>query len=221
MWVCNQFSSVAQACLTFCDPMGWSKPSFPVHHQLLEFAQTHVHQGSDAIEPSHPLSSRSPPAFDLSQHQGIFPMNQFFASGGQSIETSASSSVLPMNIQYWPVWSPCGPRDSQESSPAPQFKSISTSVFSFLYGQLLHPYMTTGKNRALTRWTSVSKVMSLLFNMLSRFVIAFLPRRKCLNFWASVTICNDFRAPKIKSLDFFYCFHLLFAIKWWNQMPWS
>ena len=101
MWVCNQFSSVAQACLTFCDPMGWSKPSFPVHHQLLEFAQTHVHQGSDAIEPSHPLSSRSPPAFDLSQHQGIFPMNQFFASGGQSIETSASSSVFPMNIQDW------------------------------------------------------------------------------------------------------------------------
>ena len=150
-----------------------------------------------------------------------FPMNQLFASCGQSIETSASSSVLPINIQNWPVWSPCSPRDSQESSPAPHFKSISISVFSFLYGQLLHPYMTTGKNRALTRWTFVSKVMSLFFNMLSRFVIAFLPRRKCLNFVAAITICNDFRAPKIKYLNFFYCFPLLFAMKWWNQMPWS
>ena len=72
-------------------------PGFPVHHQLLELAQTHVHRIGDAIQPSHPLSSPSPPAFNLSQHQGLFPMTQFFASGGQSI--GALESVLPMHIQ--------------------------------------------------------------------------------------------------------------------------
>ena len=77
------------------------------------------------------------------------------------------------------VGSPCSPRDSQESSPTPQFKSIN-SQFSFLYGQLSHPYMTTGETIALTRWTFVGKFMSLLFNMLSRLVIAFIQRSKCL-----------------------------------------
>ena len=67
-----QFSSVAQSCLTLCDPMDRSTPDLPVHHQLLEFTQTHVHWVSDAIQPSHPLSSPSPPAFNLSQHQGLF-----------------------------------------------------------------------------------------------------------------------------------------------------
>ena len=64
-------SSVAQSCLTLCDPMDCSTPDFPVHHQLLEFTQTHVHQVDDALQPSHPLSSPSPPAFNLSQHQGL------------------------------------------------------------------------------------------------------------------------------------------------------
>ena len=67
-----QFSSVAQVCTTLGDPVECSMPGFPVHHQLLEFAQTHVHLVSDAIQPSHPLSSPSPPAFNLSQHQGLF-----------------------------------------------------------------------------------------------------------------------------------------------------
>ena len=75
-------------------------PRFPVHHQLPELAQTHVHQVRDAIQPSHPLSTPSPPAFNLSQHQGLsFPMSQFFLLGGQSIGASASGLVLPMNIQ--------------------------------------------------------------------------------------------------------------------------
>ena len=87
--------SVAQSCPTFCDPMDCSTPGFPVHHQLLKLTQTHV---GDAIQPSHPLSSPSPPAFNVSQHRS-FPMSQFFASGGQGIEVSASASVLPMNIQ--------------------------------------------------------------------------------------------------------------------------
>ena len=67
-----QFGSVTQSCSTLCDPMDCSTPGFPVHHQLPEFTQTHVHWNSDAIQPSHPLSSPSPPAFNLSQHQGLF-----------------------------------------------------------------------------------------------------------------------------------------------------
>ena len=67
----NQFSSVAQSCLTLCDPMNLSTPGLPVHHQLPEFTQTHAHQVGDAIQPSHPLSSSSPPALNPSQHQGL------------------------------------------------------------------------------------------------------------------------------------------------------
>ena len=83
-----------------CDPMDCSMPGFSVHHQLPELAQTHVHQVGDAIQPSHPLSSSSPPALNLSQHQ-VFQISQLFASGGQSIGASASASVLPMNTQDW------------------------------------------------------------------------------------------------------------------------
>ena len=95
----NQFISVTQSCLSLCDPMDCSMQGFPAHHQLLELAQTHVHRVSDAIQPSHPLSSPSPPAFNLSQHHILFPVSQFFASGVLSIGVSASASVLPMNIQ--------------------------------------------------------------------------------------------------------------------------
>ena len=93
-------SSVAQLCLTPCDPMDCSMPSFPVHHQLLELAQTHVHWVSDAIQPSHPLSSPFPPTFNLSQHNGLF---KWVRSSHQvaSVEASASASVLSMNIQEW------------------------------------------------------------------------------------------------------------------------
>ena len=94
-----QFSSVAQSCPTLCDPMNHSMPGLPVHHQLPESTQTHVHRVSDAIQPSHPLSfsscSQSFPAL------GSFQMSQLFASGGQSIGVSASASVLPMNTQGW------------------------------------------------------------------------------------------------------------------------
>ena len=91
-----QFSSVAQLCPTLCDPMNHSTPSLPVHHQLSEFTQIQVQWVSDAIQPSHPLSS--PQSFPAS---GSFQMSQLFASCGQSIRVSASASVLPMNIQDW------------------------------------------------------------------------------------------------------------------------
>ena len=124
-----------------CDPMGCSTPGFPVHHQLLELTQTHVHWAGDAIQPSYPLSSPFP-AFNLSQHQGFFQTNQFFASGGQSIGVSASASVLPMNIQDWfPLWLTGliffqSKRLSRVFSNT-KFKSISSSVLSFLYGPTL------------------------------------------------------------------------------------
>ena len=95
------FSSVAQLCPTLCNPMDCSMPGFPVHHQLPELTQTHVHWIRDAIQPSQPLSPTSHSAFNLSHHQGLFPMSQFFTWGGQSIGVPASASVLPMNIQDW------------------------------------------------------------------------------------------------------------------------
>ena len=127
--------SVSQLCLTLCDPIDCSTPGFPVLHHLSELVQTHIHWVGDAIQPSHSLSSPSPPTFNPSQHQGL-------ASSGQSIGVSSSASVLPMNIQDWLLlgltgWSLCSPRDSQESCPTPQFKGINSSVLSLLYGPTL------------------------------------------------------------------------------------
>ena len=95
-----QFSSVAQSCPTLCDTMNRSIPGLPVHHQLPEFTQTHVHQVSDAIQPSHPLSSPSPPVLNPSQHQSLFQWVNS-AWGGQSTGASALASFLPKNTQGW------------------------------------------------------------------------------------------------------------------------
>ena len=138
----------------------------PVHHQLPEFTQTHVHWVGDTIQPSHPLSSPSPPAPNPSQYES-FPMSQLFAWGGQSIAASASTSVLPMNTQ---AWSPFGWSVTlvQGTLKSLQHHSSKASILrrsAFFTVQLSHPYMTTGKTTALTRRTFVGKVMSLLFNM--------------------------------------------------------
>ena len=101
VWSYVHFSSVTQSCPTLCNPMKCSMPGLPVHHQLPESTQTHVHRVGDAIQPFHSLSSPSPPAVNVSQHQGFFPVSQLFTSGGQSIGVSASTSVLPMNTQDW------------------------------------------------------------------------------------------------------------------------
>ena len=95
-----QFSSVAQSCLTLCDPMDRSTPGLPVHHQLPEFTQTHVHRVSDAIQPSHPLSSPSP-ALNPSQHQGLFQWVNSSHDVAKVVGVSASASVLLMNTQDW------------------------------------------------------------------------------------------------------------------------
>ena len=136
-----QFSSVTQSCLTLCDPMNCSTPGLPVHHQLLESTQTHVHWVSDAFQPSHPLSSPSPPALNLSQHQGLFK----WVSSSHQVAKVLEFQFQHQSFQWTPrtgllqnglVGSPCSPRDSQESSPTPQFKSIS-SALSFLYSSTL------------------------------------------------------------------------------------
>ena len=94
------FSSVAQSCPTLCSSMNHSTPGLPVHHQLPEFTQTHVHRVRDAIQPSHPLSSPSPPAPNPSLHQTLF-QSELFAWGGQSTGVSASASFLPKKFQGW------------------------------------------------------------------------------------------------------------------------
>ena len=95
------FSSVTQSCSTLCDPMNHSMPGLPVHHHLPEFTQTHVHWVSDAIQPSHPWSSPSPPAPSLSQHQSLFQWVNNFTSDGQSTGVSALASFLPKKSQGW------------------------------------------------------------------------------------------------------------------------
>ena len=121
--------------------MNRSTPSLPVHHQLLEFTQTHVQWIGDAIQPSHPLSSPSPPALNLSQHQGFFQWVSLRMRWPKywsfSINISPSNEYLGLITLGMTSWSLCSPRDSQESSPTPQFKSINFSVLSLFYSPSL------------------------------------------------------------------------------------
>ena len=145
-----QFSSVAQSC----DPMDCSMPGFPVQHQFLEFAQTHVHPVGDAIQTSHPLLSPSLPAFNLSQHQGLF---QWVISSHRVTKYwSFSFSIKSFQwifrtdfLEDWLIWSPCSARDSQECSPTPQFKSINSLAFSFLNSLTLTSIPDYWKNSGL------------------------------------------------------------------------
>ena len=177
------FSSVTQLCPTLCNPMDCSTPGFPGHHQLLELAQTHVQRVGDAIQPFHPLSSPSPLAFNLSQLQGLF---QWVSSSQQVAKVlSFSFSISPSNeysglISFRVDWfDPLAvPGTLKSLHHGSKASVLRHSVFFIV--QLSHPHMTTGKTTALTRCTFVDKVLSLLFNMLSRLVIAFLPRSKHL-----------------------------------------
>ena len=197
-----QFSSVTQSSPTLCDPMNCSTPGLPVHHQLPEFTQTHVHQVSDAIKTSHPLPSPSPPAPNPSQHQGLFSELTLhmrwpnYWSFSLSISPSSEYSGL---IFFWMDW-----LDLLAVQGTLQHHSSKASILqqsAFFIVQLSHPYMTTGKTITLTRWTFVGKVMSLLFNMLSMLVIAFLPRSKHLLIsWLQSPSAVILQPPKIKSV---------------------
>ena len=179
-----QFSSVAQSCPTLCDPMDCSAPGFPVHHELLEFTQTHVHWVGDAIQPSHPLLSPFPPTFNLSHHQ-VFSNESVLCIRWPKY-WSFSFSIRPSNEYSGLISSRMGCLDllavQGTLKSCLQHHGSKASILwcsAFFIVQLSHPYMTTGKTKALTRRTFLGKVMSLLFNMLSRLVITFLPRSKC------------------------------------------
>ena len=163
------FSSVTQSSPTVCDPMDCSSPGFPVHHQSPELTQTHVHQVGDAIQPPNPLLH----FFYCLQSFPAFPTTKFFTPGGHSTRVSALASLLPMNIEDWLPLGLTGWISLQSKGLSKSLlqhhssKASSLRRSAFFIVQLSHPYMTTGKTMALTRWTFIGKIMSLLFNMLS------------------------------------------------------
>ena len=162
--------------------MDYNIPHFPVLDYLPEFAQTHAHWVSDAIEPFHLLPSYF--AFILSQNQGLF---QWVSSLHQvakvlQVELQHLSFQWIFRVDFlwnWIVWSSCSPRNSQEYSPLPH-EGINSLALSLFYGQALTAIHDWKKTIALTMWILVGKVMSLLLNTLSRFAIVFLPRSKYL-----------------------------------------
>ena len=167
------YSSVPQSCPALWDPTDSRTWGFPVHHQLPEFTQTHVYSVGDAIQPSHPLSSPSPPAFNLYQHQGLFQWSVLhirqpkYWSFSFSISSSNEySGLISFRMDWLDLLAVQGTLKSLL-----QHHSLKASILqhsAFFIVQLSHPYTTTRKTIALTRWTLVSTVMSLLFNMLSR-----------------------------------------------------
>ena len=198
---------VDQSSPTLWDSMNYSTPGFPVLHQLSELTHTYIHWVSDAIQPSHPLSSPSPPAFSLSQHQGLFKWVTSSHQIAKVLELQFQhqsfqciySGLISFRIDCFAFLAVQGILKSLLQHHSSKASVLRHSAFFMV--QLSHPYMTTGKNIALTRETFVSRVMSLLLNMLSRLAIAFLPRSKCpLISWLQSPSAVIFEPPKIKSL---------------------
>ena len=181
----HQFSAVAQSCLTLHDSVDCSTPGLPVHHWLRELAQTRVHHVRDAIQPSHPLSP-------LLLLPSIFPSIRVFPS--ESVlhirwpkYWSFSFSISPSNeysglVSFRMDWLDLLVVQGTPKSLLQHYISKASILWhsAFFMVQHSHPHMTTGKTIGLTIWTFVGKVMSLLFNMLSRLVIALLPRSQHL-----------------------------------------
>ena len=197
--------------------MDCSTPGLPVHHQLPESAQTHVHPVSEAIQPFHPLSSPYPPAFNLAQHQGLFQIVSYSHQVAKLSELQLPSSehwgLIPLRIDWLDLLAVQGILKSLLQHHSSKASVLQCSAFFIV--QLSHPNMTTGKTIALTRWTFVSKVMS-LFSMLSRVVIAFLPRSKCL-------LISWLQSPSAVILDLVkkvsHCFHCLPIYLPWSYGP--
>ena len=165
--------------------MNRSTPGLPVHQQLPESTQTHVPWVGDAIQPSHSLSSPSLLAVNLSQHKGLWNESALHIRWPKY--WSFSFNISPSNehpglISFRMDWLDLLAVQGALKSPLQHHSSKASILLrsAFFIVQLSHPYMTTGKTIALTRRTFVDRVMSLLFNMLSRLVITFLPRSKCL-----------------------------------------
>ena len=182
--------------------MNRSTPGLPVHHQLPEFTQTHVHCVGDAIPPSHPQSYPFPPALNLSQHQGPFKWVSSLHQVAKVLEFQLNispSNEHPGLISFRMDWLDLLAVQETLKSLL-QHHSSKASILrhsAFFIVQLLHPYMTPGKTIALTRWTFVDNVMSLLFNMLFRLGKAFFPRSmRLLISWLQSPSGVKFGAPK-------------------------
>ena len=184
---------------------------------LPEFAQTHIHWVTDAIQLFHPLSSAYPLAPNLFHHQGFFQ----WVSSLHQVANYWSFNISPSNeylglISFWVDWFDLLVAQGTLKNLL-QHHSSKASILqcsAFFMVQLSHPYMTTGKTIALTRWTFVGKVISLLFNMLSKFAIAILPRNKhLLTSWLSSTSTLILERKKMKC-DTVCTFSHLFAVKW-------
>ena len=165
--------------------MDCSMPGFPVHHQLPELAQAHVHWAGDTVRPSHPLLSPSPPAFNLFQHQRLFQTvnssiswPKYWSFSFSISPSNEHSGLISFRMDWLDLLAVQGTLKSLLQHHSSKASILQHAAFFIV--QLSHPYITTGKNIALTRWTFAGKVMSLLFNMLSRFVIAFLLKSKRL-----------------------------------------
>jgi hypothetical protein len=179
-----KFSSVAQSCPTFCNLMNRSTPGLSVHHQLPEFTQTHVHSVGDAIQPSH-LSSPFPPApippsIRVFSNESTLRMRwpKYWSFSFSISPSNEHPGLISFRMDWLDLLAVQGTLKSLLQHHSSKASILQHSAFFTV--QLSHPYMTTGKTIALTRWTFVGKVMSLLLNMLSRLVITFLPRSKCL-----------------------------------------
>jgi len=201
-----QFCSVAQSCPTLCDPMNHSTPGLPVHHQLPEFTQTQVHRVGDAIQPSHPLLSPSPPAPNPPNIRERFS-NESTLRMRWPKYWSFSLSISPSNehlglVSFRMDWLDLLAVQGSLRSLLQQHSSKASILWhsAFFTVQPSYPSMTTGKTIALTRQTFVGKVISLLLNMLSRLVKTFLPRSKCLLIsWLQSPSAVILKPRKIKS----------------------
>ena len=196
----------------------------PVHHQTPELTQTHVHRTGDANQPSHPLSSPCPHAFNLSQDQGLF---QWVTSSHQVAKYwNFSLSIRPSNIysglsSFRMDWLDLLAGTLKCLLQHHSWKAVILWHSAFFIVQLSYPYMTTGKTLSLTRQTFFGNVVSLLYNTLSRLAITFLPRSKHLWIpWLKSPSEVILEPPKL-SLSLFPLSLHLFAMKWWDQMPWS
>ena len=188
-------------------------PGLPVHHKLLEFTQTHVHRVGDAIQPSHPLSPLllPPPIFPsiriFSNESALhmrWPKYYSFSSSFSFSPSNEHSGLISFRMDWLDLLAVQGTLKSLLQHHSSKASTLRCSVFFIV--QLSHPYMTTGKTIALTRQTFVDKVMSLLFNMLYRLVITFLPRSKYLFIsWLQSPSALILEPPKIKS-DTVYSF---------------
>ena len=155
-WFEILYSSVpfSHSVVSLCEPMNRSTPGLPVHQHLPEFTQTRLHRVGDAIQPSHPLSSPSPLAPNSSQHQNLFQLVNSSHEVAKVLEFQLQHHSFQRNpradlLQNALVGSPCSPRDSQESSPTPQFKSIDSLALSFLHSPTLTSIHDHWKNHSL------------------------------------------------------------------------